>query len=324
MNFWFVNHNMSSVLADREDYLWVPKKASPNRTYQYYENMRRLKPGDIILAYFEGGVQGYGVALTYSYTFLCPPQLTGEWNPVGWRCDVKFRQFPTKVEHAQHSQELLAYSFGREEVAPLDSNGRIHQGSYLSRVKPEFVEIIARSANDEDLLNILSQGHADIDENHAIDTIDYRQSLLDDLEAEKLRCHDENSVKHLLQARYGTGPFREQVTKIETSCRITNRLYNYDLVACHIKPWREADSEEKIQGANGLLLAPNAAQLFSCGLFSFDNDGSLIRSAPMADNGLLTKILPEDGLQEKRFNSDQKHFLEHHREYVLLKPYRKT
>lgn len=324
MNFWFVNHSQSLVLDGHEDYLWSPKKGSKDRTYQYYENMRRLKPGDVILAYFKGGIQGYGIALTYSYTYLRPPQFTDRWAPIGWRCDVGFEKFQAKVEHSKHAQELLAHAFGSEEVVTLDKNGQLHEGSYLSRVKPEFVEIIARSANDEGLLNILSQRHAAIDANQAIDAMGYRQSLLDDLEAEKLRCHDETSVRDLLQARYGTGPFREQVTKIETSCRITNRLYDYGLVACHIKPWREADSEEKLQGANGLLLAPNAAQLFNCGLFSFDDDGTLIRSEPMEDNGPLTKIMPEDGLQEKRFNSDQQHFLKHHREYVLLKPFRKT
>lgn len=324
MNFWFVNHSKSLVLDGHEDYLWSPKKGDEGRTYQYYENMRRLKPGDVILAYFNGGVQGYGVALTYSYTYLRPPKLYDKWDPVGWRCDVGFTKFQAKVDHSQHARELLAHAFGSEEVVTLDSNGQLHQGSYLSRVKPEFVEVIARSANDEGLLNILRQKQAAINENEVIDAIGYRQNLLDDLEAEKLRCHDEASVRDLLQARYGTGPFREKVTEIETSCRITNRLYNHGLVACHIKPWRDADSEEKLAGSNGLLLAPNAVQLFNCGLFSFDDDGTLIRSEPMADNGPLTRIMPEDGLQEKRFNSDQKHFLEHHREYVLLKPYKRT
>ncbi|MGH8783212.1 HNH endonuclease [Paraburkholderia sp.] len=41
------------------------------------------------------------------------------------------------------------------------------------------------------------------------------------------------------------------------------------LIASHIKPWRESDNEERLDGMNGLLLATHADRLFDRYLMSF-------------------------------------------------------
>ena len=326
MNFWFVVQSTTSHHKGNESYLWCPKKEGEKQhTKQYFENMRRLRPGDVILAYFDDGVQGYGVALTYSYTYLRPPHFTDKWSNQGWRCDVDFTKFQEKVNYRKHSKELLAQAFEQGEVNPLTKEGKLYQGGYLSRVKPEFVRIIAQDAKHEDLLAILRAKAASVGEGQALDTIGYRHALLDDLVTRNLKNeYDADSVRDLLRARYGLGVFREHVARLEKSCRITNQLHSYALVACHIKPWRDADNEERLVGANGLLLDPRAARLFNYGFFSFENNGSLIKAEAVADDDPLTHSLFEGNLPKKKFNSDQKRFLEHHREYVLLKPYKRT
>ena len=327
MNFWFVNQTSTAKHEGNETYLWCPKKAKGGRTFQYYENIRRIKPGDVVLSFFKGNIQGFGTAQTYSYTSQRPPHYEGTvWMDLGWRCDVSFSHFQAPVNHRKHTPDLLPHLYTRAEgeCNPLDKNGQIHQGGYLSRIKPEFVEVIAKAAANKELLDILRHRKTEIDEGQALDIIGYRHTLIDDLAMRNLENeYDADSVRDLLRARYGLGVFRKHVARFEQSCRITNQLHGYALVACHIKPWREASGPEKLDGANGLLLDPRAARLFNYGLFSFEDNGSIIKSDAIDKDDALTHSLFKGKPAKKTFNKEQKHFLQHHREYVLLNPYKK-
>lgn len=51
------------------------------------------------------------------------------------------------------------------------------------------------------------------------------------------------------------------------------------MIASHIKPWRLCeDSNERLDGANGLLLTPHVDRLFDRGLISFEDDGDVLLS----------------------------------------------
>lgn len=327
MNFWFVVQSTTSHHKGNESYLWCPKKNKRGKAEiinSYFENMRRVKPGDVILAYFDGGVQGYGVALTYSYTYLRPPHFKDQWDKIGWRCDVDFTRFHEKVDYRKHSKELVAEAFKKGEVNPLTKHGILYQSGYLSRVTPEFVRIIAQDAKHKELLAILRGKAAAVGGGQALDTIGYRHALLDDLAMRNIKNeYDADSVRDLLKARYGLGVFREHVAQLEKYCRVTSQHHSYALTACHIKPWRDANNDERLVGANGLLLDPSAARLFNYGFFSFENNGSLIKAEAVAADDPLTHPLFKGKPAKRTFNADQKHFLQHHREYVLLKPYKR-
>ena len=91
------------------------------------------------------------------------------------------------------------------------------------------------------------------------------------------------------------------------------------LVASHIKPWRESTNEERLTAGNGLLLTPSIDHLFDRGFISFDDSGETLIS-PIADTDSLRRmgVNPEKPPYVGTFNSDQKHFLGHHRTAVFL------
>ena len=62
----------------------------------------------------------------------------------------------------------------------------------------------------------------------------------------------------LVQARVGQGLFKDRVSQLERKCRLTFVDNPAHLVGSHIKPWRESTNEERLHGANGLLLTPTA------------------------------------------------------------------
>lgn len=119
--------------------------------------------------------------------------------------------------------------------------------------------------------------------------------------------------KQLIQARRGQGKFRERVCEIwKNSCAVTGSKVTELLRASHIKPWAVSTDEERLDGHNGLLLAPNIDAAFDQGLISFDGRGRLLVSDRLSETE-AEKLGIKAG---KRIPlcAEQRTFLEHHRE----------
>jgi hypothetical protein len=124
---------------------------------------------------------------------------------------------------------------------------------------------------------------------------------------------------HLVKARRGQGLFRENVLAFEKQCRISGVMEPQFLIASHIKPWRVATNEERLDGENGLLLSPNSDLLFDRGFISFDDDGALLIS-PIADKECLHRMgIPIDiAVNVGEFSTKQREYLAFHRRNVFL------
>ena len=80
----------------------------------------------------------------------------------------------------------------------------------------------------------------------------------------------------LVRARKGQGLFRARVANYSSKCRVTGVAEPSLLRASHIKPWSKCESnEERLDGANGLLLSPHVDLLFDKGLLTFRPTGQL-------------------------------------------------
>ncbi len=123
----------------------------------------------------------------------------------------------------------------------------------------------------------------------------------------------------IICARNGQGLFKERVSTIESRCRITGVDNPVHLIASHCKPWRDSTNEERLNAENGLLLTPSIDHLFDRGFIGFEDDGKLIIS-PVARRPSLQRM----GIDTNKvinvggFTSGQKHFLDFHRNAVLL------
>ena len=107
--------------------------------------------------------------------------------------------------------------------------------------------------------------------------------------------------------------------KVEHFCRITKVDNPIHLVGSHIKPWRDSDNDERLDGENGLLLTPTIDHLFDRGFISFESDGRLLVS-PRADEVSLRKmgVATEGLVNVGAFSRGQKEYLEFHRESIFL------
>jgi hypothetical protein len=130
----------------------------------------------------------------------------------------------------------------------------------------------------------------------------------------------ETDKEAIIRARRGQGLFKDRVMQIEKQCRITGVSNAVHLVASHCKPWRDCKNEERLNGENGLLLTPSIDHLFDRGFIGFENNGNLILS-PVAHRPSLERmgVKTTSTVNVGSFTTGQKHFLQYHRDMVLLK-----
>lgn len=120
----------------------------------------------------------------------------------------------------------------------------------------------------------------------------------------------------LVNARRGQGVYRSNLENVEQECRITGVLDRRHLRAAHIKPWRECNDAEKLDGFNGLLLSPHVEHLFEQGYISFSDDGTLLLSRWL-NRVVLERWGIAQASQGRPFCAEQGVYLAWHREHVF-------
>lgn len=120
----------------------------------------------------------------------------------------------------------------------------------------------------------------------------------------------------LVKARRGQGQFRHNVMLREKRCRVTGVSEPEHLRASHIKPWSKSSDDEKLDGNNGLMLAPHIDHLFDKGWLSFGDDGAIIRSQS-CDEDVLQAFGVDVTANVGSFSPEQCHYLDFHRTQIL-------
>jgi hypothetical protein len=320
MQYWWVNQNQTYRLERAGGYLWSPKRNRNGARNQFYENMRAVVPGDRVFSFRDTLIVALGTAASYCYDAPKPSEfgLSGaNWDQAGWRIDVEYRDLPYPIRPKEHMSRIRPLLPDR--YSPLQETGDGLQSVYLAALPAALgevlLELLRDAGNDpfEDTWSVLAASR-------------HQDQVLSDLEdqvessirrAEQL---EETEKLALVMARRGQGRFRENLQQFETGCRITGVTDQQFLVASHIKPWRDADNRERLDGENGLLLTPNIDRLFDRGFISFADDGQLLVS-PVADKACLHKLgVPVDAPPKVgTFTPGQQQYLSYHRRNRFLR-----
>ena len=127
-------------------------------------------------------------------------------------------------------------------------------------------------------------------------------------ELQEATTETEKSVKvRLKQAK-----FRRNVIEVcQSTCIVTGVNYEPVLIASHIKSWKDSDDKERVDGHNGLLLAPHIDNLFDKHLISFSPAGTIL-IAPRVPKSLF-KSWHIDLTQTYSFTEQQRNYLKVHR-----------
>jgi len=322
MRYWWVNQNQTHRLEIGGGYLWSPKRNANSTRNPFYESMREVAPGDLIFSFVDTHIVAIGIAASYCFESPKPAefgQVGMNWERVGWRVRVRFTRLTHQIRPKDHI-DLLRDSLPRR-YSPLRPNGDGLQGVYLTEVPAIMAELLVQLVGPEasQIAAVAEQADAEISTQVGAEDIDVwehhlEQEVEDNLE---IKATERDA---LVMARRGQGLFKERVMRIERRCRITQVDNPVHLRASHLKPWRDATNEERLNGDNGLLLTPSIDHLLDKGFISFENSGELIMS-PVAHKPSLERM----GVATNRivnvgsFTEGQKYFLNYHRDAVLLR-----
>lgn len=112
---------------------------------------------------------------------------------------------------------------------------------------------------------------------------DYHKRMEDSILIEVKAVENDNNIKatekdSIVKSRIGQGIFRNNLIEYWHGCAISQCPLTWMLIASHIKPWRDADNQERLDTYNGLLLLPNYDKLFDLGYISFTQTGKIMYS----------------------------------------------
>lgn len=275
--FWWVNHNQTARQEIDGQYLWSPKTESNGARSQFYNNMRRASPGDVVLSFSGQAIRYVGRVAEFAFTAPKPEEFgsTGaNWSHEGWLLPV----FWTRLEPPVRPKDMIG-TLGPilpKKYSPIHpGSGFGNQKAYLASIPEEvFQAVVANATFNQEAL---ARGGA-----NSL-TFEVVTDILDDI-VERLIADDlqlEDTVKRsVIMARRGQGKFRANVEAVEPSCRLTGITNPTLLIASHIKPWRLCTSaQERLDGMNGLMLTPDADLLFDRGFVTFE-DGGEVRVSP--------------------------------------------
>jgi predicted restriction endonuclease len=127
----------------------------------------------------------------------------------------------------------------------------------------------------------------------------------------------ETEKLQLVKSRRGQGLFKANVRLVESACRVTGVNQISMLRASHVKPWSVSDDQEKIDGFNGLLLAPHVDHLFDKGYITFESKGELVLS-PNLNIEILDRWSIPKVLNVGSFSAEQAVYLNYHQEKVFV------
>lgn len=308
MKFWWVNHKQTVKKELDGGYIWSPKANKLGNFNQGYLNMTLVRPGDVIFSYANTLIKAVGISEGSCISSAIPEEFgqTGEqWNPDGYLVKIFWLELdrPMSPKSAiEQFQHLLPVKH-----SPLQQTGIGNQGIYLAEIS---------AALGDTMLGLLARTNADI-----IDQLDDLQNrIVTDAEEREIFSApiNETEKNQLIKARIGQGIYRQRLLQIEKRCRLTSVTDIKFLIASHIKPWRMSNNTEKLDGNNGLLLSPHVDCLFDKGWLSFKNNGDVLWAIPPITDPTVAfwRLSPSN---VGSFNSDQKHYLDFHRDVIFKK-----
>lgn len=140
-NIWFVTQGATFSKEQGMKYLWAPAVGKDNKPRFYWDNVLKVKKGDIIFNY-SGGIKGVSIALTDGFK-SASSETNSPWRLDGYRVDIDFIKIEPTIpigEIKKEKDEFLNY-LSSVENKPFNNLGGVNQG-YLYEFTKEAGRLI--------------------------------------------------------------------------------------------------------------------------------------------------------------------------------------
>ncbi|RXE56027.1 hypothetical protein ABH15_07470 [Methanoculleus taiwanensis] len=314
MNYWWVNQNQTYKHELLGGYLWSPKVNADGRRNVSYDNMTQVSPGDLVFSYSSTFIKAVGVATDPADTNEKPEELkpAGDyWRKEGWLVKVLYYELKQPIKPKDFFDEIKPTL--PEKYSPLIEEGKKAgdgvQTFYLVQLPNEMANLLLSKIAAEDRQDLTGLRR------------DFQRESHEKEEEARINANPKippTEKEQLVLSRRGQGRFRTELERLEKKCRVTGVTQSKHLIASHVKPWRDATDKERLDGNNGLLLAPHIDHLFDKGYISFEDNGALLVSRSL-NEAILKVWCIDPNTNAGLFRPEQIPYLRYHRENIFEK-----
>jgi len=305
MNYWWVNHKQTHNYEINGGFIWSPKTEKNGSFSQFYTNLTLTLPGDLVFSFAYGEVKAIGV-VTGKYSEQPKPfsyKSTGEhWDPFGWLVPVEWVLLENTYSPKAHLGEISHLL--PDKYSPINKQGNGNQKCYLAKISTELTDLILSKLN---LLNDFLLSQIDVLSIQVNTEAEVEQVINSNLKA--------TEKEQIIRARLGQGIFKKNLSDVEYKCRLTGVADPRYLIASHIKPWRDSNNYERLDGNNGLLLSPHVDWLFDKGWITFLDNGNILTIEQ--GNDILAAWGLDKSINIGLLSTAQKSYMKYHRENVF-------
>ena len=312
MFFWWVNQNQTLRAEIEGGFIWSPKRNKNGAFNRFYENMKLVEPGDLILSFADQRIGYVGLATDRAVT-NAKPDFGGKgenWDQEGWLVPVRWTKLEAPVQPKALIDQLRPTL--PTKYAPLTKEGNGLQSVYLATIPEAMAAVFVQASKEIDQAAKIPSFEI---ENEPVRRFEDRVEAA----IKNNTTIDTTEKQELVLARRGQGKFRRNLEQIEDCCRLTGVRDRRFLRASHIKPWRLCETNhERLDGYNGLLLTPTFDHLFDKGYISFSDDGAILIPDRLPNEVRCSLGLAAQSVNAKTFTEAHEKYLAFHRKGVFL------
>lgn len=80
--------------------MWSPKRKANGHKNPFYEFMREVAPGDLVLSFQGTWIRAIGIAQSHAYESPKPSEFGTagpNWSEIGWRVDVQYVSLSNQI-----------------------------------------------------------------------------------------------------------------------------------------------------------------------------------------------------------------------------------
>ena len=144
---WWVNHNRTARQEIDGQHLWSPKTESNGARREFYNNMRRATPGDLVL-YAHQAIRYVGGIAEFAFTVLKPMEFgeTGvNWNQEGMAsADLLDTTLPFDPSQNDNMESRPAPAERYSPFHPVSGSG--NQKAYLTGIPRDTFDLVIAGA----------------------------------------------------------------------------------------------------------------------------------------------------------------------------------
>jgi len=187
-SYWWVNQGSSYDEARKKGFIWAPKATAGGRELFHWQNVSKVRTGDIIFHYADGALRAISKAQSNSYD--AKNELGGnQWSEDGRRVDADYRVLAKAVPIGEIGPELARLNMDK---GPINRSGGVKQG-YLFALTPKAVSLLIAAMKAEPVLQAVGLSEMNIPkqpDNFGSNLDGLWKSFLEDLDTAEVRAED--------------------------------------------------------------------------------------------------------------------------------------